>query len=98
MPPTPLLRTILQTSPGEYNEAVFKGLDYVLDEARKRGIRVSSCTGLAGVPSAAGCVPLLSAAPLPNVGTPRHSSARLNGCSPAAAAQPDRQLAADGRR
>lgn len=32
----------LQTSPGQYNEAVFKGLDYLLDEARKRGIRVSS--------------------------------------------------------
>lgn len=62
MPPTPLLYTILQTSPGEYNESVFKGLDYVLDEARKRGIRVSSRTGLAGVPPAAGCVPLLSAA------------------------------------
>jgi mannan endo-1,4-beta-mannosidase len=30
----------LQTSPGEYNEAVFKGLDYALDEARKRGIRL----------------------------------------------------------
>lgn len=32
----------LQTAPGVYNEAVFKGLDYALDEARKRNIRVNS--------------------------------------------------------
>ncbi len=37
-----------QTSPGEYNEAVFKGLDYALDEARKRGIRVSGGTWFDG--------------------------------------------------
>lgn len=30
----------LMTSPGEYNEAVFRGLDYLLDECRKRGIRL----------------------------------------------------------
>lgn len=30
----------LETSPGQYNEAIFRGLDYALDEARKRGIRV----------------------------------------------------------
>ncbi|KAL4859907.1 Mannan endo-1 [Chlorella vulgaris] len=28
------------TAPGQYNEAVFRGLDYALDEARKRGIRL----------------------------------------------------------
>ena len=33
----------LQTSPGVYNEAIFKGLDYVLDQARQQGIRVSHC-------------------------------------------------------
>ena len=31
----------LQTSPGEYSEAIFRGLDYVLDQARQQGIRVS---------------------------------------------------------
>ncbi len=30
----------MQTSPGQYNEAIFRGLDYVLAEARLRGIRV----------------------------------------------------------
>ena len=30
----------LATAPGVYNEAVFRGLDYLLDEARKRGVRV----------------------------------------------------------
>lgn len=30
----------LETAPGEYNEAIFRGLDYLLDEARKREIRV----------------------------------------------------------
>lgn len=30
----------MQTSPGVYNEAVFQGLDYVLDQARQRGIKV----------------------------------------------------------
>ena len=30
----------LQTSPGEYSEAMFRGLDYVLDQARQHGIRV----------------------------------------------------------
>eukprot|EP00210_Caulerpa_lentillifera_P001222 g1178.t1 len=30
----------LQTRPGEYNEGIFRGFDYVLDEARKRGIRM----------------------------------------------------------
>lgn len=32
----------LQTSPGVYNEAMFRGLDYALDEARQHGIKVSS--------------------------------------------------------
>eukprot|EP01024_Parvocaulis_polyphysoides_P039261 TRINITY_DN3544_c0_g2_i1.p1 TRINITY_DN3544_c0_g2~~TRINITY_DN3544_c0_g2_i1.p1 ORF type:complete len:683 (+),score=81.78 TRINITY_DN3544_c0_g2_i1:84-2051(+) len=31
---------ILQTFPGQYNETVFKGLDYVLDSARRHGIRL----------------------------------------------------------
>lgn len=30
----------LQTAPGEYNEGIFRGFDYVLDEARKHGIRL----------------------------------------------------------
>lgn len=29
----------MQTSPGVYNEAIFRGLDYVLDQARQRGIK-----------------------------------------------------------
>jgi hypothetical protein len=32
----------LQTKPGVYNEAIFRGLDYVLDEARKRNLKVST--------------------------------------------------------
>jgi mannan endo-1,4-beta-mannosidase len=30
----------LQPAPGQYNEAAFRGLDYLLDEARKRGVRL----------------------------------------------------------
>lgn len=30
----------LQSSPGVYNEAVFMGLDYALEQARQRGIKV----------------------------------------------------------
>jgi mannan endo-1,4-beta-mannosidase len=30
----------LQTKPGEYNEAAFKALDTVIDEAGKRGLRL----------------------------------------------------------
>lgn len=30
----------LQSTPGEYNEAAFQGVDYLLDEARKNGMRV----------------------------------------------------------
>lgn len=30
-----------QTAPGRYNEAALRGLDYLLDEARKAGIKVS---------------------------------------------------------
>lgn len=30
----------LQTSPGQYNEAIFRGLDYVIAQARLTGIRV----------------------------------------------------------
>jgi mannan endo-1,4-beta-mannosidase len=30
----------LQTSPGVYNEGVFRGLDYALDQARQRGLKV----------------------------------------------------------
>lgn len=43
-------RSAMQTSPGNYNEAVFKGLDYLLDEARKRGIRVSAAAVAAQKP------------------------------------------------
>lgn len=32
----------LETSPGVYSEAMFRGLDYVLDEARSRGIKAST--------------------------------------------------------
>ena len=38
----------LQTSPGEYSEAMFRGLDYVLDQARQQGIRVRlACSNMA---------------------------------------------------
>jgi len=30
----------LATSPGVYNENMFRGLDYALDQARQRGIKV----------------------------------------------------------
>jgi mannan endo-1,4-beta-mannosidase len=30
----------LSDGPGQYNENIFRGLDYLLDEARKRGVRV----------------------------------------------------------
>lgn len=30
----------METSPGVFNEAVFRGLDYALDQARQRGIKV----------------------------------------------------------
>ena len=30
----------LQTSPGVFHEDVFRGLDYVLDQARQRGLKV----------------------------------------------------------
>ena len=32
----------LQTAPGQYNEAVFRGLDYALDQARLRGLKVGT--------------------------------------------------------
>lgn len=32
----------LQSAPGVYNEAIFRGLDYALDEAGKRNIKVDS--------------------------------------------------------
>lgn len=32
----------LQPQPGQFNEAVFRGLDYALEQARVRGIKVSS--------------------------------------------------------
>lgn len=45
LPPHPPDRTraapcLAQTAPGRYNEAALRGLDYLLDEARKAGIRV----------------------------------------------------------
>uniref|UniRef100_A0A1D2A9E3 mannan endo-1,4-beta-mannosidase n=1 Tax=Auxenochlorella protothecoides TaxID=3075 RepID=A0A1D2A9E3_AUXPR len=48
-------RFALQTAPGEYNEAVFRGLDYLLDEARQRGIKLilaftSNWTPVGGLP------------------------------------------------
>ena len=30
----------LASSPGQYNENMFRGLDYALDQARQRGIKV----------------------------------------------------------
>ena len=30
----------LQPSPGQYNEAIFRGLDYALDQLRSRGLKV----------------------------------------------------------
>lgn len=32
----------MQTAPGIYNEAILRGLDYVLDQARQRGIKARS--------------------------------------------------------
>ena len=32
----------LQPSPGQYNEAIFRGLDYALDQLRSRGLKVLS--------------------------------------------------------
>ena len=32
----------LETSPGVYNKAMFRGLDYALDQARSRGIKAST--------------------------------------------------------
>jgi len=34
----------LQPSPGQYSEAIFKGLDYALDQLRSRGLKV--CTAV----------------------------------------------------
>ena len=31
----------LETSPGQYSEVIFRGMDYMLDQARQRGIKVS---------------------------------------------------------
>ena len=36
-------RAPFQTSPGVYNENIFRGLDYALDQARQRNIKVG-CT------------------------------------------------------
>jgi hypothetical protein len=36
----------LQQSPGVYNEAMFRGLDYILDEARKHNLKVSHASHL----------------------------------------------------
>ena len=33
----------LQTSPGVYNEAMFRGLDYALDQAAQHNIKVCTC-------------------------------------------------------
>ena len=30
----------LQPNPGQYNEAIFRGLDYALDQLRSRGLKV----------------------------------------------------------
>lgn len=45
----------LQTAPGEYSEAAFRGLDYVIDQARKNNIRLilaftSNWTPTGGIP------------------------------------------------
>jgi mannan endo-1,4-beta-mannosidase len=34
----------LQTGPGIYNEGIFRGLDYALDEAHKRNLKVRNAT------------------------------------------------------
>lgn len=31
----------LETSPGQFSETIFRGMDYMLDQARQRGIKVS---------------------------------------------------------
>lgn len=45
----------LQPSPGQYNEAVFRGLDYVLDEARKRKLKVRLSMSWSGRLQRLGC-------------------------------------------
>lgn len=35
----------LQTAPGQYNEEIFTGLDYALDQARQHNIKVRACSG-----------------------------------------------------
>ena len=35
-------RAPFQTSPGVYNENIFRGLDYTLDQARQRNLKVSA--------------------------------------------------------
>ena len=57
----------LQTSPGVYNEAVFRGLDYVLDLARQMGIRVRPFSSSAG----------LQLGSLPNAAAAEHSTSML---------------------
>lgn len=53
-------RAPFQTSPGVYNENIFRGLDYALDQARQRNIKagcanarlaISRCSWTAGRPS-----------------------------------------------
>ena len=42
---------IMETSPGVYNENVFRGLDYVLELARQNGLKVQilSCVRFTGL-------------------------------------------------
>lgn len=42
-------RAPFQTSPEVYNENIFRGLDYALDQARQRNIKVGCVTVLPGL-------------------------------------------------
>lgn len=44
----------LLISPGYYNETIFRGLDFVLEQARQRGIRYVAPTPFATFPRAGG--------------------------------------------
>ena len=48
----------LQTSPGNFSEAIFRGLDYALDQARQQNLKVKyhPCLGLCAVEPHAECL------------------------------------------
>ena len=47
----------LQTSPGQYSEAIFRGLDYALEQLRSRGLKVRAAVHIALMQDTASCPP-----------------------------------------